>query len=96
MAAKGLVVYLLTGFSLAVVSVYFVNNYANGNGGYANPWLLSSTDFNALQQNLGSEDKVWPVSLSTLFILFDSFCVCVHLCVYACAVECVSSHMNAC
>lgn len=81
MAAKGLVVYLLTGFSLAVVSVYFVNNYTNG--GYANPWLLSSTDVNALQQNLGSEDKVWPVSLLTFFLFFVLFvCVFISVCMH--------------
>ncbi|KAL1549365.1 sulfite exporter TauE/SafE family protein 4 [Salvia divinorum] len=58
MAAKGLVVYLLTAFSLAVASVYFVNNYANG--GDAKPSLLSSSTSNALHQNLQSEDQVWP------------------------------------
>ncbi|KAI3473310.1 hypothetical protein Pfo_030601 [Paulownia fortunei] len=58
MAAKGLVVYLLTGFSLAVLSVYFINNYAQG--GYAKPWLLSSSNSSAMEQKYGSEAKVWP------------------------------------
>ena len=68
MAVKGLVVYLLTAFSLAVASVYFVNNYANG--GDAKPLLLSSSTSNALHHNLESEDHVWPVSLwpNSLFI----------------------------
>ncbi|XP_057779313.1 sulfite exporter TauE/SafE family protein 4 [Salvia miltiorrhiza] len=77
MAAKGLVVYLLTAFSLAVVSVYFVNNYANG-GDDAKP---SSSSSNALQQNLGSEDKVWPelkfswrVVLATVIGFLGSAC----------------------
>lgn len=73
MAAKGLVVYLLTCFSLAVLSVYFVNNYAHG--GYAQPGLLSSSNSNALQRNYGSEAKVWPVSL-WLLLLFIHFCIC--------------------
>ncbi|XP_051130656.1 sulfite exporter TauE/SafE family protein 4-like [Andrographis paniculata] len=50
MAAKEFVVYLLTGFSLAVVSVYWVNSYSQGR--HAKPWLLSSTN--------GSETLVWP------------------------------------
>ncbi|KAL8516806.1 hypothetical protein ACS0TY_015164 [Phlomoides rotata] len=58
MSAKGLVVYLLTAFSVAVLSVYFVNNYANG--GYQNPSLLSSSKPNALPQKFGSEAKAWP------------------------------------
>ncbi|KAL6574930.1 hypothetical protein OROMI_012215 [Orobanche minor] len=58
MAAKGLVVYLLTCFSLAVLCVNFVNNYANG--GYGKPGLLSWSNSNALEQKYGSESQVWP------------------------------------
>ncbi|KAH6762259.1 Sulfite exporter TauE/SafE family protein [Perilla frutescens var. hirtella] len=79
MAAKALVAYLLTGFSLAVVSVYFVNNYANG--GYAKPSLLSSSNSNASHQILGSEPKVWPelkfswsVVLATVIGFLGSAC----------------------
>lgn len=70
MSAKGLVVYLLTGFSVAVFSVYFVNNYANG--GYENPWLLSSSESNALPQKFGSEAKSWPVSFCAFFQMLIS------------------------
>ncbi|KAK6140093.1 hypothetical protein DH2020_026091 [Rehmannia glutinosa] len=79
MAAKGLVVYLLTGFSLAVLSVYFVNNYSHG--GYEKPWLLSSSNSNALEQKYGSEAKVWPelkfswrLVLATLIGFLGSAC----------------------
>ncbi|XP_042049969.1 sulfite exporter TauE/SafE family protein 4-like [Salvia splendens] len=79
MAAKGLVVYLLTAFSLAVASVYFVNNYANG--GDAKPSLLSSSTSNALHHNLESEDHVWPelefgwrVVLATVIGFLGSAC----------------------
>ncbi|GFP94429.1 hypothetical protein PHJA_001587300 [Phtheirospermum japonicum] len=58
MAAKGLVVYLLTGFSLAVLSVHFINNYANG--GHEKPSPLSSPNSISLEQNYGSEIKTWP------------------------------------
>lgn len=59
MAAKGLAVYLLTGFSLAVISVHFVGNYSNG-GDNENPFLLSASHPNVLSRKYGSEDKVWP------------------------------------
>ncbi|GER45414.1 sulfite exporter TauE/SafE family protein [Striga asiatica] len=58
MAVKGLVVYLLTGFSLALLSVHFVNNRANG--GYEKPFLLSSSDSKAPENKYGSESKSWP------------------------------------
>ncbi|CAA0830365.1 Sulfite exporter TauE/SafE family protein [Striga hermonthica] len=58
MAAKGLVVYLLTGFSLALLSVHFVNNRANG--GYDKPFILSSSDSKAPGNKYGSESKSWP------------------------------------
>ncbi|KAL3628395.1 hypothetical protein CASFOL_027441 [Castilleja foliolosa] len=58
MAAKGLVVYLLTGFSLAVLSAHFISNYANG--GHDKPSLLSSPNSNSMEQNYGSEIKTWP------------------------------------
>ncbi|XP_042057020.1 sulfite exporter TauE/SafE family protein 4-like [Salvia splendens] len=79
MAAKGMVVYLLTAFSLAVASVYFVTNYANGND--AKPSLLSSSTSNALLHNLESEDHVWPelefgwrVVLATVIGFLGSAC----------------------
>ncbi|XP_073309924.1 sulfite exporter TauE/SafE family protein 4-like [Primulina huaijiensis] len=59
MAAKGLAVFLLTGFSLAVISVRFVNNNANG-GDKGNPFLLSASNPDMLSRKDGSEDKVWP------------------------------------
>ncbi|KAL3642646.1 hypothetical protein CASFOL_013461 [Castilleja foliolosa] len=58
MAAKGLVVYLLTGFSLAVLSANFINNYSNG--GHEKPLLLSSPNSNSLEQVDGSVIKNWP------------------------------------
>ncbi|KAL7096720.1 hypothetical protein ACP275_10G097200 [Erythranthe tilingii] len=77
MAAKALVVYLLTAFSLAVASVYFVNNYSHG--GYAEPVL--SSNFNGVGHSYGSEAKVWPelkfswrVVLATVIGFLGSAC----------------------
>ncbi|KAL3825810.1 hypothetical protein ACJIZ3_021839 [Penstemon smallii] len=77
MAAKGLVLYLLTGFSVAIFSVYFVENYSNG-GGYTKP-LISSP--NLLEEKYGSSDKVWPelkfswrVVLATVIGFLGSAC----------------------
>ncbi|KAL6507863.1 hypothetical protein OROGR_024058 [Orobanche gracilis] len=79
MAAKGLVVYLLTCFSLAVLCVNFVNNYANG--GYGKPGLLSWSNSNSLEQKYGSESQVWPelrfswrLVLSTVIGFLGSAC----------------------
>lgn len=58
MAVKGLVLYLLTGFSFAVVSVYFVNSYSQV--GHVKPWLLSSFNSSVLEHKVGSEALVWP------------------------------------
>ncbi|KAL2250711.1 UNVERIFIED_CONTAM: Sulfite exporter TauE/SafE family protein 4 [Sesamum indicum] len=76
MAVKGLVVYLLTGFSLAVLAVYFISN-----GGNAQPWLLSSSESNFLERKYGSEAKVWPelkfswrVVLATVIGFLGSAC----------------------
>ncbi|CAI9778960.1 unnamed protein product [Fraxinus pennsylvanica] len=68
MATKGFVVYLITGFSLAVLlSVYFVNKHSI-NGGYTQPQklllssqkLLSSPAPKIFQNFSGSDPKVWP------------------------------------
>ncbi|KAK4481137.1 hypothetical protein RD792_012014 [Penstemon davidsonii] len=76
MAAKGFVAYLLTAFSVAVLSVYFVENYYNG--GYAKP---SSSNSNLLQRISGTLDKVWPelkfswrVVLATIIGFLGSAC----------------------
>ncbi|KAL0410020.1 UNVERIFIED_CONTAM: Sulfite exporter TauE/SafE family protein 4 [Sesamum latifolium] len=76
MAVKGLVVYLLTGFSLAVLAVYFISS-----GGNAQPWLLSSSESNFLERKYGSEAKVWPelkfswrVVLATVIGFLGSAC----------------------
>ncbi|KAI3447519.1 hypothetical protein Pfo_004184 [Paulownia fortunei] len=58
MTAKGLLIYLLTAFSLAVLSVYFINIYSHG--GNEKPLLLSSSNSSVFQQRYGSEAKVWP------------------------------------
>ncbi|CAN4121448.1 unnamed protein product [Withania somnifera] len=55
MATKGFVIYLLAGFSVAIVSVFFVQNLRNGD---FEPRFYQSS--NLLQQPVGSEDKVWP------------------------------------
>ncbi|KAG5584185.1 hypothetical protein H5410_044619 [Solanum commersonii] len=55
MATKGFVIYLLAGFSVAILSVFFVQNFKNGD---FEPKLYQS--FNLLQRPVGSEDKVWP------------------------------------
>lgn len=55
MATKGFVIYLLAGFSVAIVSVFFVENLKNGD---FEPRFYQSS--NLLQQSVGSEDKVWP------------------------------------
>lgn len=79
MSTKTLVVYLLTAFSVAVLSVYFVSNYAYG--GYENPWLLSLSNSNALPHKLGSEAKAWPelkfswrIVLATIIGFLGSAC----------------------
>uniref|UniRef100_M0ZSE9 Sulfite exporter TauE/SafE family protein n=1 Tax=Solanum tuberosum TaxID=4113 RepID=M0ZSE9_SOLTU len=55
MATKGFVIYLLAGFSVAILSVFFVQNFKNGD---FEPKLYQSS--NLLQRPVGSEDKVWP------------------------------------
>lgn len=55
MATKGFVIYLLGGFSVAILSVFFVQNFKNGDFG---PKFYQSS--NLLQRPNGSEDKVWP------------------------------------
>ncbi|KAI3473950.1 hypothetical protein Pfo_028524 [Paulownia fortunei] len=81
MAAKGLVVYLLTGFSLAVLSVYFINNYAQG--GYAKPWLLSSSNSSSMEQNMDLKQSLackfelkfsWRLVLATVIGFLGSAC----------------------
>ncbi|KAL2502677.1 Sulfite exporter TauE/SafE family protein [Forsythia ovata] len=75
MATKGLVVYLLTGFSLAILSVYFIN--AHSNGSHAKVSVLSSSN----SKLYGSESKVWPelkfswrVVLATVIGFLGSAC----------------------
>lgn len=55
MATKGFVIYLLAGFSVAILSVFFVQNFKNGD--FVPKFYQSS---NLLQRPIGSEDKVWP------------------------------------
>lgn len=55
MATKGFVIYLLVGFSVAVLSVFFVLNFKNGD---FEPRYYQSS--NLLQRPIGSEAKVWP------------------------------------
>ncbi|GFY82690.1 sulfite exporter TauE/SafE family protein [Actinidia rufa] len=52
MTARGFVVYLLSGFSIAVLSVLYLSKYPN----HSNP-LLNNT---LLQYPIGSESKDWP------------------------------------
>ncbi|XP_011101500.2 sulfite exporter TauE/SafE family protein 4 [Sesamum indicum] len=80
MAAKGLILYLLTAFSLALLSVHFVTNYSTDNG-TAEPWLRSSSNSTVLLRNYGSEAKVWPelefswrVVLATVIGFLGSAC----------------------
>ncbi|XP_075491345.1 sulfite exporter TauE/SafE family protein 4-like [Primulina tabacum] len=80
MAAKGLAVYLLTGFSLAVISVYFVGNYSNG-GDNEDPFLLPAYNPYVLSRKDESVDKVWPelkfsweIVLATVIGFFGSAC----------------------
>lgn len=56
MATKGFVIYLLAGFSVAILSVFFVENLKNGD---FKPRFYQSS--NVLERVVGSEDKVWPV-----------------------------------
>jgi hypothetical protein len=62
MATRGLVLYLLSGFSVAILSVFFLshpNEKASPNPNsdiFASPYLSTT-------------DKVWPVSLSELIVL---------------------------
>uniref|UniRef100_A0A5B6Z917 Sulfite exporter TauE/SafE family protein 4 n=1 Tax=Davidia involucrata TaxID=16924 RepID=A0A5B6Z917_DAVIN len=58
MAIRGLVVYLLSGFSVAVLSVLFFSDQQNDNHTY--PPHLSSLNSTLLQHPYGSESKVWP------------------------------------
>ncbi|XP_009803774.1 sulfite exporter TauE/SafE family protein 4 [Nicotiana tabacum] len=55
MATKGFLIYLFAGFSVAVLSVFFVQNFQDGK---FTPKLYQSS--NLLQRPIGSEDKVWP------------------------------------
>ncbi|XP_015088169.1 sulfite exporter TauE/SafE family protein 4 [Solanum pennellii] len=55
MGTKGFVIYLLAGFSVAILSVFWVHNLKNGD---FEPKLYQSS--NLLQRPIGSEDKVWP------------------------------------
>lgn len=57
MGTKGFVIYLLAGFSVAILSVFLVQNFKNGD---FEPKLYRSS--NLLQRPIGSEDKVWPVN----------------------------------
>lgn len=66
MATKGLVVYLLTGFSVAIMSVYFIRSHSNGS--YAEVSLLSSSNSNLY----GYESKVWPVSYRCMYFFLGS------------------------
>lgn len=79
--------YLLTGFSVAVLSVLFLNNNSPSNGNVAlSPpsFLLASSlnSANVLQQHpLGSESKVWPelkfswrIVLATIIGFLGSAC----------------------
>lgn len=52
---KGLVLYLLTGFSAAVLSVFFLTNYQNGYDPRSQTLLSSPNSF-----NLSKEELVWP------------------------------------
>lgn len=77
MASKGMVVYLLTGFSLAVVSVYFVNNYSQT--GSAEPsLLLFSNSSNVLVSTLEVGEKLWPVSFVVYAFMDMDFDCAVH------------------
>ncbi|KAL0426485.1 UNVERIFIED_CONTAM: Sulfite exporter TauE/SafE family protein 4 [Sesamum latifolium] len=80
MAAKGLILYLLTAFSLAFLSVHFVTNYSTDDG-TAEPSLLSSSNSTVFRRNYGSEAKVWPelkfswrVVLATVIGFLGSAC----------------------
>ncbi|KAK4432511.1 Sulfite exporter TauE/SafE family protein 4 [Sesamum alatum] len=80
MAAKALILYLLTAFSLALLSVHFVTNYTPDDG-TAKPSLLSSSNSSLLLRNYGSEAKVWPelkfswrVVLATVIGFLGSAC----------------------
>ncbi|KAL0336960.1 UNVERIFIED_CONTAM: Sulfite exporter TauE/SafE family protein 4 [Sesamum calycinum] len=80
MAAKGLILYLLTASSLALLSVHFVANYSTDDG-TAEPSLRSSSNSTVLLQNYGSEAKVWPelkfswrVVLATVIGFLGSAC----------------------
>ncbi|XP_055812195.1 sulfite exporter TauE/SafE family protein 4 [Solanum dulcamara] len=55
MATKGFVIYLLAGFSVAFLSVFFVQNFKNGD---FEPKFYQSSSL--LQRPIGSEDNVWP------------------------------------
>ncbi|XP_016457751.2 sulfite exporter TauE/SafE family protein 4-like [Nicotiana tabacum] len=55
MATKSFVVYLLTSFSVAVLAVFFINNFQNG--GFEPRY---STNSNFLQLPVGSQTKIWP------------------------------------
>ncbi|KAL0316153.1 UNVERIFIED_CONTAM: Sulfite exporter TauE/SafE family protein 4 [Sesamum radiatum] len=79
MAAKGLILYLLTASSLALLSVHFVTNYSTDDG-TAEPSLRSSNS-TILLWNYGSEAKVWPelkfswrVVLATVIGFLGSAC----------------------
>uniref|UniRef100_A0A5B6Z9J0 Sulfite exporter TauE/SafE family protein 4 n=1 Tax=Davidia involucrata TaxID=16924 RepID=A0A5B6Z9J0_DAVIN len=58
MAIRGLVVYLLSGFSVAVLSVFVISDHQNDNHTY--PLHFSSLNSTLSQHPYGSESNVWP------------------------------------
>ncbi|EPS67474.1 hypothetical protein M569_07301, partial [Genlisea aurea] len=79
MAAKGIAAYLVTGFSLAVLSAYyFASRYSLGRGAEEEPSLLSVFESNPSYR---SEAKFWPelkfnwrVALATVIGFVGSAC----------------------
>ncbi|XP_047338615.1 sulfite exporter TauE/SafE family protein 4-like isoform X2 [Impatiens glandulifera] len=62
MAATGFVVYILAGFSIAILSAFYIDsqqNFSHGNDAF-NPSLKLSSNFTILQYPFQSESKIWP------------------------------------
>lgn len=78
MATKGFVLYLLSGFSVAVLSVLFINDHPINQNTFSPH--LSSLNNTFSYHPYGSESKTWPVSLISLFhdIIMRLFALIVH------------------
>lgn len=79
MATKGFVLYLLSGFSVAVLSVLFINDHPINQNTFSPH--LSSLNNTFSHHPYGPESTTWPVSLLSLFRhIMCLFTLIMHVC----------------